>query len=32
MSQQRVIMDQTIEKRRGDLNQLDDILVIGRKF
>lgn len=32
MSQQRAIMDHTIEKWRGDLDQLDDILVIGRKF
>jgi len=32
MLQQRVIMDHTIEKWRGDLDQLDDILVIGRRF
>jgi len=32
MSQQRAIMDHTIEKWRGDLDQLDDILVIGRRF
>jgi ligand-binding sensor domain-containing protein/serine phosphatase RsbU (regulator of sigma subunit) len=32
MSQQRATMDQTIEKWRGDLDQLDDILVIGRRF
>jgi serine phosphatase RsbU (regulator of sigma subunit) len=32
MAQQRVIMDQTIEKWRGDQDQLDDILVIGRRF
>ncbi len=32
MLQQRVILDNTIEKWRGDLDQLDDILVIGRRF
>ena len=32
MSEQRVIMDQTIERWRGDQDQLDDILVIGRRF
>jgi len=32
MSQQRDILDHTIEKWRGDLDQLDDILVIGRRF
>ena len=32
MSQQRAILDETIEKWRGDLDQLDDILVIGRRF
>lgn len=32
MSQQRAIMDQIIEDWRGDLDQLDDILVIGRRF
>ncbi len=32
MSQQRAILDHTIEKWRGDLDQLDDILVIGRRF
>ena len=32
MSQQRAILDLTIEKWRGDLDQLDDILVIGRRF
>ena len=32
MSQQRAIMDHTIEKWRGDHDQLDDILVIGRRF
>ena len=32
MSQQRAILDYTIEKWRGDLGQLDDILIIGRRF
>jgi serine phosphatase RsbU (regulator of sigma subunit) len=32
MLQQRAILDHTIEKWRGDLDQLDDILVIGRRF
>jgi serine phosphatase RsbU (regulator of sigma subunit) len=32
MTEQRVIMDQAIEKWRGDQDQLDDILVIGRRF
>ena len=32
MSQQRAILDNTIEKWRGDLDQLDDILVMGRRF
>jgi serine phosphatase RsbU (regulator of sigma subunit) len=32
MSQQRAFLDQTIEKWRGDLDQLDDILIIGRRF
>jgi len=32
MLQQRIIMDLTIEKWRGDIEQLDDILVIGRRF
>ena len=32
MTRQRAIMDQTIEKWRGDLDQLDDILVLGRRF
>ena len=32
MEQQRAILDQTIEKWRGDVEQLDDILVIGRRF
>ncbi len=32
MSQQRAILDHTIEKWRGDQDQLDDILVIGRRF
>ena len=30
--QQRIILDHTIEKWRGDIEQLDDILVIGRRF
>ena len=29
---QRVILDNTIETWRGNINQVDDILVIGRKF
>jgi ligand-binding sensor domain-containing protein/serine phosphatase RsbU (regulator of sigma subunit) len=32
MEQQRSIMDQTIEEWRRDVEQLDDILVIGRRF
>ncbi len=32
MAQQRIILDKTIEEWRGDLDQLDDILVIGRRF
>lgn len=32
MPKQRSIMDQTIETWRGDQDQLDDILVIGRRF
>ena len=32
MLQQRIILDLTIEKWRGDIEQLDDILVIGRRF
>ena len=32
MPQQRSILNHTIEKWRGDIEQLDDILVIGRKF
>lgn len=32
MLKQRTIMDQTIERWRGDQDQLDDILIIGRRF
>ena len=32
MEQQRTIMDQTIEDWKGDVEQLDDILVVGRRF
>jgi len=32
MTQQRIILNHTIEKWRGDIEQLDDILVIGRRF
>jgi serine phosphatase RsbU (regulator of sigma subunit) len=32
MPQQRIILNHTIEKWRGDIEQLDDILVIGRRF
>ncbi len=32
MEQQRLILDQTIEEWKGEVDQLDDILVIGRKF
>jgi len=32
MEQQRQILDETIEDWRGELAQLDDILVIGRRF
>ncbi|MCK5137197.1 MAG: SpoIIE family protein phosphatase [Bacteroidales bacterium] len=32
MDRQRTIMEQTIEQWKGDVEQLDDILVIGRRF
>jgi serine phosphatase RsbU (regulator of sigma subunit) len=32
IDKQRSILDQTIEKWRGEVEQLDDILVIGRRF
>ena len=32
MEKQRSILDQTIEEWKGDVEQLDDILVIGRRF
>ena len=32
MAQQRIILNHTIEKWRGDIEQLDDILVVGRRF
>jgi serine phosphatase RsbU (regulator of sigma subunit) len=32
MEQQKSTLDQTIEDWRGDVEQLDDILVIGRRF
>ncbi|MCP4312920.1 MAG: hypothetical protein GY790_16785 [Bacteroidetes bacterium] len=32
MEDQRTILDQTIESWRRDLEQLDYILVIGRRF
>jgi serine phosphatase RsbU (regulator of sigma subunit) len=32
MDRQRDILDQTIEQWRGNVEQLDDILVIGRRF
>ena len=32
MENQRSILDQTIEEWKGDVEQLDDILVIGRRF
>jgi ligand-binding sensor domain-containing protein/serine phosphatase RsbU (regulator of sigma subunit) len=32
MSEQKSILDNTIEKWRGDIEQIDDILVIGRRF
>jgi len=32
MEKQRTILDQTLEEWRGDVEQLDDILVIGRRF
>jgi serine phosphatase RsbU (regulator of sigma subunit) len=32
MPEQRIIFDLTIEKWRGDIEQLDDILVVGRRF
>jgi serine phosphatase RsbU (regulator of sigma subunit) len=32
MEEQRTILDGTIEKWRGNIEQIDDILVIGRRF
>jgi serine phosphatase RsbU (regulator of sigma subunit) len=32
MEKQRAILDQTLEEWKGDVEQLDDILVIGRRF
>ena len=32
MEKQRLILDRTIEEWKGDVEQLDDILVIGRRF
>jgi len=32
MEEQRSILDSTIEAWRGDIEQIDDILIIGRKF
>jgi len=32
VERQRKILDETIEKWRGEVEQIDDILVIGRKF
>ncbi len=32
MKNQRALLDQTIEQWRGELEQVDDILVIGRRF
>jgi len=32
MANQRAMLDQTIEQWRGDVEQVDDILVIGRRF
>jgi serine phosphatase RsbU (regulator of sigma subunit) len=32
MEEQRSILDSTIEAWRGDIEQIDDILVIGRRF
>jgi len=32
MDQQRNILDQTIEEWKGNVEQLDDILVVGRRF
>lgn len=32
MEVQKVILDNTIEAWRGDINQVDDILIIGRRF
>ena len=32
MTNQRSIMDETIEQWKGDVEQIDDILVIGRRF
>jgi serine phosphatase RsbU (regulator of sigma subunit) len=32
MSEQKVILDKTIEDWRGNIEQIDDILIIGRRF
>ncbi|MEN8157260.1 MAG: two-component regulator propeller domain-containing protein [Bacteroidota bacterium] len=32
MEEQRITMNQTIEEWRGDLEQVDDILIVGRRF
>lgn len=32
MDRQRLTLDQTIEEWRGDIEQLDDILIVGRRF
>ncbi len=32
MEEQRTILDSTIEAWRGDIEQIDDILIIGRRF
>ena len=32
MSDQRSILDDTIEDWRGNIEQIDDILIIGRRF
>lgn len=32
MEEQRLLLDSTIEAWRGDIRQIDDILVIGRRF
>jgi hypothetical protein len=32
MDKQRILLDQTIEDWKGEVEQVDDILVVGRRF